>query len=240
MAKNLPKVAVFFGGRILAHEKHRVIPHLIKFKERYDATFFVSENASAHDPHYTQFFCDIFEIPPERHMVSVTTEPKEVTLFTKREETSYHKVWSMYYHNFQCMQLIREYADKHNVVFDIVVKYRGDIHSREVLDLFHPIQVNTVYIPVGNDWMGGLNDQIAYGGMEAMTKYCQCLQYILPMCTMGILYHPETLLRSYIQGVCHLNVSRIPFMYQLAQYHYQSPITQSDAHGETKSETSVE
>ena len=113
----------------------------------------------------------------------------------------------MFYNRKRAFDLIKNLPD-------IVVSARFDIYIKEYI--FHPlschrIEDNTIYIPSGQDW-GGLNDQFAYGNYESMSKYCNLYKYIDSLELHD--FHPETLLKKYIEKV-GLNVVRTKKVYEL-------------------------
>lgn len=53
---------------------------------------------------------------------------------------------------------------------EVYVRNRYDICFDTKIESFN-VQPNTVYIPQGNDYRGGINDQFAYGNRDVMEKY---------------------------------------------------------------------
>jgi hypothetical protein len=122
---------------------------------------------------------------------------------------NHRNVYSMFYHNKKCMDMI----NASNMHFDVVVKYRGDIHDVNSEFIIEMPNENTIYIPQGADW-GGINDQIAYGNKESMTKYSECVNKMIDYCKSNTRYHPETLLLRHIQEM-NLFVKRFNYHYFL-------------------------
>lgn len=119
----------------------------------------------------------------------------------------------MYTHNKKAFQIMKDYENKNHISFDIVIKYRGDIISKNPMPL-PLLEENTVYIPNDHDW-GGVNDQIAIGTKESMEIYCNCIDNIPNLCYSGKSdYHPETLLLNHLKE-SKLNISRFDFEYSL-------------------------
>lgn len=217
------KVAIFFGGRVTTNQYNTVITNLKRFLTLHDTTFFCSLNESINEPVFTHTFCDDLNIsnkyikriyPSLRLNIEATVEPKELYKYPKRLDTSYHRTFSMFYHNKRCIELIEEYQKHHKMTFDIIIKYRGDLASDENMEIVDSLCQNTVYIPNCSDW-GGMNDQIAYGNFESMKQYCMCVDNLLTYCADDKKeYHPETLLKHHIER-CGLNVIRFPYNYRI-------------------------
>ena len=81
-------------------------------------------------------------------------------------------------HNMSChftnvkraFALLKDHVTKNNINYDLVIVTRIDLFI-EKLVLYKPHE-NTVYIPCGDDYEGGLNDQFAIGNQAAMKFYC--------------------------------------------------------------------
>jgi len=109
------------------------------------------------------------------------------------------------------LSLLEEYIHKENVRYDCVISLRVDcvFHSKfNIVDL----EDNTIYIPNGNDWLGGINDQIAYGKMDVMKKYNSINPVYLLENGLSI-PHPENLNTANIR-YHKLNIKR-----PLIEYH---------------------
>jgi hypothetical protein len=59
-----------------------------------------------------------------------------------------------------------------------------------------PIEKNSVYIPEGNDWLSGLNDQMAIGQRDTMKKFMDVYSNIRRIyLETSIEFHPELYVR---------------------------------------------
>lgn len=211
-------IAIFFSGRLHTSSHTESFQHLLELKKSLSGNnlhFFLSLNQEITDLVFVQSFCNTLSIPfdEEHFTVLPFTYPTDIYQFRKAIETSYHNVWSMYTHNQSAFRLIETFEQKHNLKFDLVIKYRPDIYSQTSIHIPYPLEPNTIYIPTGSDW-GGLNDQIGLGDRDTMKKYCDCIDHILDLCKKGVLYHPETLLKKYIESIS-VNVKRFHFPYLL-------------------------
>lgn len=107
---------------------------------------------------------------------------------------------SMHYSIRAANALKSYYETENNMKFDVVVRmrYDSDIKVMEPLSQYDLSRIN---IPIYRDWMGGINDQFAFGPSELMDKYSNLFPtfgYHTRMC--GI-YHPETIFRTYLQDI---------------------------------------
>ena len=115
----------------------------------------------------------------------------------------------MWYHYYKNYEKIKQYSLKHNIVFDIILNYRADINSNDgIIELQKP-ENNEIYIPDGDDW-GGINALIAYGNPEIMSIYCNIVNDLEQLCKDGIIFHPETLLKAYLEKN-KINVKRFKY-----------------------------
>jgi hypothetical protein len=105
-------------------------------------------------------------------------------------------VFLMWYKIKQSFLLMEEYENLLGERYDYVIKGRMDIkiHNHIPLDP----NLNTICIPPGYDWKGGVNDIFAWGGRDSMEHYCKMFDFMEEYILSGIYFHPETLLRHHI------------------------------------------
>jgi hypothetical protein len=204
-------VAVFFSGRIKDYELE--VEHLKKLKIKYNATFFVSLNESSELIYMKNFFTE-FQIGSDQKNIEPTPPPSNLLLLycPNHPPSNYSNVYSMYYHNNKCYDLINNYQIKNSFMFDVIVKYRSDIHSNNTIDFIKP-KPNTIYIPEGYDYEG-TNDQIGYGDNQSMNLYCSIVKILSKICMKNIKFHPESLLNGGLK-LLGLKVERFPYTYVL-------------------------
>jgi hypothetical protein len=208
------KIALFCSGRIYSQCLEEQIKHFKKIQQTYDTTIFVSLNKKVHCEKYDKTFFKALGIPKECINIEKIKTPECLYNYKKREESSYDNCYSMYYHNKRCWNLIKKYKLKYNINFDIVLKYRADLFSQDVINLQYPLY-NEIYIPIINNWLGK-NDQIAYGSEKVMEFYCKCVDDIVDMCDQGVLFNPEILLNSYL-NIDGLNIKHFNYNYDLVK-----------------------
>ena len=221
-------VAVFFGGKVANYE------HLTLFKTQHPNTIcFASLNAERSP--YIDRFLTLLDIDKDRiHFEPIKAPDTIKTQRKASKDVNVDNVYSMFYHNKKCMELIQEYQNRKKIKFDCVIKYRSDIKADTLLPFLNPISNPTssptsnltsnaspnpvspsvIYIPRTGDWCGGINDQIAYGSIHAMQKYTQLVDNIEKYLSQGISVHPETLLAWHLR-MCMIQVIRFDFEYSL-------------------------
>jgi hypothetical protein len=203
--------AFFFGGRLLCKRKDSHVADLRRIAEKYDnVTFFASIDSTNYEGSetITDAFAD--ELP----IVMNVERANYTDAYNKLYEVhNKRNVYSMYYHNKRCTEMITSYSH----TFDVVVKYRPDLENRQVMPIVDVVEEDTLYVPCGADY-GGLNDQVAYGSMDVMTRYGTCVDHIPEYVSGGSAFHPETLLKKHVQYTCKFkNVVRFPWTYAIHQ-----------------------
>jgi hypothetical protein len=107
--------------------------------------------------------------------------------------------------------ICKNQAEFENSNYDIIIRARFDIQINEIL----PIIPNSgITIPAGQDWLGGLNDQLAWGDPQSMFWYLSLLRHIETYTKEGILVHPETMLKHHLD-VKTIPVHRVPLNYAI-------------------------
>lgn len=99
----------------------------------------------------------------------------------------------------RAFQLFENYMDATNKKYDYVVSVRIDLFftSKFVFEE-QSAPINTIYIPEGNDY-GGINDQVAYGSVDAMKKYSYIFDNLIELLERKLsVVHPESLHKANI------------------------------------------
>lgn len=89
---------------------------------------------------------------------------------------------------------------------DVCVITRADIKFSGKID-FSKVEEGKIYIPRGNDYRDGVNDQFAFGNYEAINQYCGLYNNWKKFFNEGLQFHPETYLKRQLRG---LEIVRIP------------------------------
>ncbi len=203
-------VAVLISGRVRMFDIAWPLLHTHIFEGR-DIDVFLSHNAMIPDD--LDGFCAMYPVKSMQTLLPPIPDAWEE--FPRRKETIARRVASMYYNIENAYRLMKEYATKHSIVYDVVLYMRADMMTTVRLDFVLPLTPGVVYIPNDYDWAGGLNDQMAYGDMDAMALYCSTFFHIPDYCTKdNIVFHPETILRHHIEKR-GLILKRFEFPYEL-------------------------
>lgn len=118
---------------------------------------------------------------------------------------------SMHYSIHKANELKKQYENENNMIFDCVVRMRFDSDFCEK-DLNLIQFLGDFYIPDGEDYCGGINDQFAFGPSYMMDIYSNLYNNIskIENCT----YQPESMLRKYLNDA-KVPVKRLPFFVRI-------------------------
>lgn len=225
------RIAIFFSGRVNCYENS--IDHLQTLKNMYDCDFFMSIN-HPHVDTYHSALIDLLHVRSfsfENHDVVYNLNSWESKLDLKPLPPScqaYYTLSSMYYNNMKAFELITNYQKENQFCYDIVVKFRADLLTSDILHIPLVVEENTIYIPEGHDFsyisdnldlgnksLEGINDQVAFGKFNAMSLYTSLFSNIEYYCkNERVPYHPEVLLNYHLQQM-GLKVVRFNYEYKL-------------------------
>lgn len=109
-------------------------------------------------------------------------------------------------------QLIEHASEK--APYDVIIASRSDLWFFNVLNVSHLLEASEmpsrIYIP-DFDHYGGLNDRLAFGGVEAMNTYCNRIEKALEYAAIAKL-HAESLLKYVIEdGKLDMHYTSIVF-----------------------------
>ena len=100
-----------------------------------------------------------------------------------------------------------------NENFDVVIRSRFDLQIEDVL----PLEiVNGITVPEGQDWLSGLNDQLAWGDIGNMVWYMSLFDFVVDYNKSGVPVHPETMLRHHL-NVRNISIFRTSLNYSIAR-----------------------
>jgi len=145
---------------------------------------------------------DNFDDIPLNHQIRtlLPNNKKTITGITS-EGTKTENVMFMWYKLWKCNQLRKLYEQANRVRYDRIIRLRFD-NSFTKFPIIEP-KYKTAYIPIGGDFDGGLNDQLAIADSQTMDLYCDMYNEIYRYSYAGIGIHPESMLRR------HLEINRI-------------------------------
>jgi hypothetical protein len=133
----------------------------------------------------------------------------------KYHVTSIHNMTCHFINKARVYVLLEDYINKTNIKYDVVVSLRIDLVFNNKFDFNNNnLEDNTIYIPSGNDYCGGINDQVAYGSVEVMKKYNSIFLNTFDLLEKGVIPHPESLTSANIDFY-KLNVKRFCLNYYI-------------------------
>jgi hypothetical protein len=133
----------------------------------------------------------------------------------KREETNVYNTVSMFFH----VQRAYEMLFTSGYRYDVVLRFRPDIVSNCLPDIQATLPLtnhSVVHVPAGYDYCG-INDQVAWGSVQAMGRYSYVYSAIVKDWyenqKLRCVFNPEVLLLTYGQEIQGIEWSR-PVGYQ--------------------------
>ena len=192
--KNPLRVAVILSGRITAYEHHKTLDELCR---KYKCTFFCSLNKSKTNDYLNTFFHK-FNIDNSRVNFEKTVYPEWLFKLERHPWTmSYENVYSSLYHNKQAFHLLERYMNETHENFDVVLRFRPDIESKEIIHLVKPKGYLKSVGMTAKEY--GVCD-IAFGDIDVMKTYCTLTDRLHHMCTkQNVIFHHERLLKRNLE-----------------------------------------
>jgi hypothetical protein len=200
------KIAVLFSGRIYKFGSHynNIMENVV---QDHEADFYLS-----HSPELNE---DNLELFKEMYKpVAVCNDPipdfdfeeypiPENTLTVKRN------IVCMHYNRKRVFELMK----KSGKIYDCIVSYRLDLFSQSKIDYSNLDK--SIYIPEGQDFNGGINDQVAYGAYEPMSIYMNLFDSM-----KKYLDEKKTIFFPELLNKCHLfenkiSIIRVPYNYKI-------------------------
>jgi hypothetical protein len=203
------KIAILFSGRITADmQQYENVMGLINSNE---ADIFICYQKNS-NPEVVKSLISLYR--PKK-----ITENDEIVFPVDKYQPFYGAVP----YNVVCMQkaryimksLFQEYVEETKTEYDIVISTRMDNFYNTFPkwdELLPVIRDNHLCIPEGNDWGGGVNDQIAVGNYHTISLYLSIYDSLFHLLESGVIMHPETLLLHYLQSYDQ-NITRFPLSY---------------------------
>lgn len=121
----------------------------------------------------------------------------------KADETSVQNCWNMWHNIFVGFSMLPKDAD-------IYVRNRTDIVLSGPCNFEqYDTTRRAVFIPSGNDYWHGINDQFAFGSYEVMKAYCSLYLSVQKYYDAGTLFHPESMLKKHLDTM-EIEIVRLP------------------------------
>ena len=134
--------------------------------------------------------------------------------YKKQPETNVHNCLSMYKSRANICAAFQQYMLQTNKSYDYVVCTRMDNFYKRQLDYEKISSVNSLFIPTGQDWRDGINDQFSCGYTNEVVQYMNCYYYLQKLLNEGIILHPESLLKAYLEFI-EIKIFRFDFEYTI-------------------------
>lgn len=210
-------LAVYFSGRMAGYRL--TSEHLKTFWKTNLFDVFVCINARS-SRNYEQ---DIKNVLGVSHIAFTCSPPSPLhwRSYNRRNETVLDTAFSMFFQNKICFDQIDTFAEMRGEEYVAVMKYRADVVSSDVIstDDILSRKNNTIYVPTRYQYLG-VNDQIAYGSMDAMRFYSSTFQILDELIRNGTLINPEILLKESLKFY-NLSLQLIDFDYSLHPSRFQ-------------------
>jgi hypothetical protein len=217
------RIAAVIPGRITYNPES--FEFLQRLSEKNNLTFFFSINLPFINKQAQSFITE-FGLKENQYSVEQTIFPEYLEslassqdIFLKSYTMNIKLIYSHQYHSKKCLDLITAFEKENNIVFDGILKIRSDILSSEIFSIGN-FESNKCFIPQGYDWLGGINDNIAYGNKDIMKLYLSMVDILEDYMIKGINLHPENLLREYLSKT-QIQVFRFSFQYTLDLTRYE-------------------
>lgn len=203
------RIAVYFSGRCNGYEY--CTEKLKKnFYDHFNVDFFWSIDEEEETPYYAE----LRKLLKPVGVFFAKVDKKVIDVPLSSQETRQRNTLSMFFHNYKCTLMINDYAEKHDINYHAVVRFRAEIDSENKFHIDDKLIENTVYIPHGYNYRG-VSDRIAYGTLHSMlvygSLYLNIANYVF---TRHAIFNPEYLLMFHINEN-NMNLIRFPYTYKL-------------------------
>lgn len=203
------RIAVLIYGRLDNFvEHHDNILNSIGSENSVD--FFLSSDNSPNIDRFVELYKPIMYINNKiEHNFNFSKYDEKIA-----GETSLSNMTCHFINKYRVFCLLEHYIKVQDVKYDVILSLRIDLNIEDKFD-FRDIEENTIYIPLGEDHRGGLNDQLAYGNLDVMKKYsCIIFNATRLLEERLSILHPESLVKANIVSN-NINVKRFQLRYNI-------------------------
>lgn len=138
----------------------------------------------------------------------------DASFYLKPPETNVHNCLSMYKSRANICAAFQQYMLQTNKSYDYVICTRMDNFYKYQLDYQNICLKKSLFIPTGQDWRDGINDQFACGYINEVVQYMNCYYYLQKLLNEGIILHPESLLKAYLKCI-EIKILRFDYEYEI-------------------------
>ena len=107
-------------------------------------------------------------------------------------------VWGMFYRIKRGHELMEHHEQEHGIQYDTIIRFRFEIGVHQPCPIIQP-EPKTVYIPQGQDHMGGVCDTMAIGDRIGMTHYSSIYHSLNDYAAKCMPTHPESVVRKHLE-----------------------------------------
>lgn len=133
-----------------------------------------------------------------------------------RPETNINNMICHFINKQRVFKLLEEHIANTGTQYDMIVGLRLDLVLSGKFNV-HTTDDNTIYIPLGCDYIGGINDQMAHGNFGTMKKYMNIIETAIQLLESKIsIPHPERLNCENIR-YHKMNESRYALSYNISR-----------------------
>lgn len=217
-------IALLFAGRIYTFEdcfpaiKQKLLDEIKQKIPVATIDGFLSHN-SANTKDNIESFCELYNIKSVESIAVYDICEKIIqNMPPVNRAVGSNKPIYMYYNWKRAYELMKEYEKENGINYDVVIYLRADMVIDSPIIFDFDLQDNTVYIPEGNDWCNGLNDQMAIGKNTTMKTYCSIIDNIDAIYQKyGSLFHTETYVKQHM-AMHNIKVERFKMNYELHKF----------------------
>jgi hypothetical protein len=109
-----------------------------------------------------------------------------------------HNVWAMFYRIERGNELRKRYEKAIGREYHTIIRFRFEIGVHQSCPILTP-EANTVYIPEGQDHMGGVCDTMAIGDSTSMDHYASIYSNLNDYHERNMPTHPESVVRKHLE-----------------------------------------
>lgn len=158
-------------------------------------------------------------------LINEKLSPKKIDLFNMEEVLSLpinkelQDFYSSVNPSIRTNHLVLRWFQTHNCFQNIDDKYKYGAYIRPDISFDEPIDISqdSLCIPTGSDYCGGISDSFAYGPTNLLKIYADLGNRMMDYCKEGIPLHPETMLRYHLVNKHHLVIKRTTNRFYIRQ-----------------------
>lgn len=216
------KIALLFTGRIYQEQNRydNIMRNLVDIQNKeYEIDIFISHPKDVND----ELLQNVIKL--YKPVVIIRNDEiydeKRIEKYATTPDINKHNIMSMWLSRYNLYNAFNEYVQERNKQYgyDIIVHLRMDNIFREKFDLCtlqSHVDNNEMCIPNfcnQYDFCGGISDQIVVGNKETVEIWMKMFEKIYDILESSHVFHPETMLKNYLQKYNAYSVHRFEMNY---------------------------